>query len=95
MYAVFKIPKSKLDVLENIYKDDSIGRQTIVKRDGRSLGLDDEGVYLLIEGSEPAVKKAREILKEMEMSPNDAEIVYAKIKESEEEASLGMGAIFG
>jgi len=94
MYAVFKF-KGEDAKIRQIYSDDLIGRQTIIKRDSKSLGMEENEVYLLVEGSQEAVEKAREIATEFELKGEEAERIYKKIKESEEEASLGMGAIFG
>ena len=93
MYAVFKFKKGDKKI-DEIYRDDLLNRQSISKRDGKSLGLNDDYIYLMIEGSEDAIKRIREIAGESELK-EDAEEIYRKIKESEEAASLGMGAIFG
>ncbi len=94
MYAVFRFKGENLKI-RKIYEDDVIARQTIVKRDSRSLGMGGNEVYILVEGSEEALRRAREIAGEFEIRDEEAEKVYKKIKEEEEEASLGMGAIFG
>ncbi len=93
MYAVFKFGKGAKEI-EEIYKDDIVSRQTLIKRDGASLGLEN-ATYLLVEGSEDAIKRAREIAGDYEITGEEAEDVYKKIKEAEDAASLGMGAIFG
>ncbi len=94
MYAVFKF-KGEDAKIRKMYQDDVISRQSIVKRDAKSLGLEGNEIYLLIEGTEEAIEKARKIAGDMEIKGQDGEKIYRKIKESEEEASLGMGAIFG
>ncbi len=94
MYAVFKFNGEDARIRE-IYQDDTIGRQTIIKRDAKSLGLEGSEIYLVVEGAEEAIEKARKIAGEMEIKGQEGEDVYRKIKKSEEEASLGMGAIFG
>ncbi len=93
VYAIFKFSPGDRKI-DELYKDDAISRQTIVKRDARSLGMEGSDIYVLIEGSEEAIEKARKIAGESEMKDGREEI-YRKIKEAEEEASLGMGAIFG
>ena len=93
MYAVFKFPKGAKEI-DEIYKDDVVSRQTLIKRDGASLGLE-SAIYVVLEGSEESVKKAREIAGKYELSGKEAEEIYKKIKDAENEASLGMGAIFG
>ncbi len=93
MYAVFKFPKGAKEI-EEMYRDDTISRQTIIKRDGASLGLD-ESLYVVVEGSEDALKRARELAGKFELQGSDAENIYTKIKDAEDAASFGMGAIFG
>ncbi len=94
MYVVFKF-KGEDAKMREIYQDDLIGRQTIIKRDARSLGLDENEIYMFVEGSSDAIEKAKEIAGEFIIEGEEAEKIYKRIKESEEEASLGMGAIFG
>ncbi len=93
MYAVFKFEKNAKEI-DEIYRDDVVSRQTVIKRDGSSLGMDN-ATYLLVEGSEEAIERAREIAGNYEIRGEEAKKVYEKIKEAEDAASLGMGAIFG
>ncbi|MCD6275515.1 MAG: hypothetical protein J7J42_02105 [Thermoplasmata archaeon] len=94
MYAIFKFNSGDRKI-DELYRDDIISRQTIIKRDTRSLGMEGSDIYILIEGSEEAIEKVRKIAGEFEMKDEEKERIYRKIKEAEEEASLGMGAIFG
>jgi hypothetical protein len=94
MYVVLKF-KGEDSKIREIYGDDLIGRQTLIKRDAKSLGMEGKDVYLLVEGSLEAVEKAKEMATDFVLQGKEAEEIYKKIKESEEEASLGMGAIFG
>ncbi len=93
MYAVFKFEKGAKKI-DELYHDDIVSRQSIIKRDGKSLGLED-AIYVIVEGSEEAVKRAEEIAEEFKLQGEDADKIYGKIKQAEEEASMGMGAIFG
>ncbi len=92
MYAVFKFRKGAKE-LDALFRDDIISRQTLIKRDGASLGLDN-ATYLLIEGSDASIERARAIAGEFELDADAAKQVFEKIKEAEDEASMGMGAIF-
>ncbi len=94
MYVIFKFKGSDGKVRE-LYQDDVIGRQTLIKRDSRSLGLKEDALYLVLEGSEEAIERARKIAGDFEVRGDEAEQVYRKIKEEEDSASMGMGAIFG
>ena len=94
MYVVFKF-KGEDAKMREIYQDDLVGRQTIIKRDAKSLGLDGKEVYMVVEGSSDAIERAKEIAGDFMIEGEEAEKIYNRIKESEEEASFGMGAIFG
>ena len=94
MYAVFKFEKGN-GKIEEIFKDEMISRQTLIKRDGKSLDLEDNYIYLLVEGSEDAVNKARAMASDSELKGEEEEEIYRKIKDAEDEASAGLGAIFG
>jgi len=94
-YAVFK-GRSQKD--EEIFsKDDIVSRQSIRTYDLASLGLEGEGVVILVEGSEDAVRRAKELAKDkLEIiEDEEAEKIYEKIKELEDSVSMGVGAIFG
>ncbi|NPA75246.1 MAG: hypothetical protein GXO25_04095 [Euryarchaeota archaeon] len=93
MYAVFKFSKSAKEI-DALYRDDVVARQTLIKRDGSALGLDD-AIYIVVEGSEEAINRAKELAKEFLLNDSDAKDVYKKIKDEEESASMGMGALFG
>ncbi len=93
MYVVFKFEKGAKEI-EELFKDDVVSRQTVIKKDGKSLDMDD-AIYVLVEGSEEGILRAREIAKHNVLEGKESEEVYRKIKEAEDAASLGMGAIFG
>ncbi len=94
MRAVFKFEKSDKRI-DEMFRHDVISRQTLIKRDGLSLGLNDSHIYLILEGSEDAIKIAREIAGENELKGKEGEEIYRKIKDAENEVSAGLGAIFG
>ena len=94
MYAVFRFEKGDKKI-DEIFKDDLLSRQTLIKRDGKSLGLDDDFIYLIVEGSEDAIAKVRTLAGDCELKKEEEDDIYRRIKESEDEASAGLGAIFG
>lgn len=66
-------------------------------RDAGSLNIDENFLYLKIEGSEDAINHAKELAKEYEfevVADEKAETINQKIKEDEESAASGMGMIF-
>ncbi|MCD6399025.1 MAG: hypothetical protein DRP20_02315 [Thermotogae bacterium] len=97
MQVVFFVEKENLNKVKDVTKEDPIGRQSITFRDNVSLGLEKEGNYLLIDGSEEACKEAEERLKELaqELDGEEKETVIRKMKEMEESAMEGFGGIFG
>jgi hypothetical protein len=94
MYAVFKFSGDNAKIRE-MYQNDIVGRQSIVKRDAKSLGMKGNEVYVVVEGTEDAIEEARKIAGEFELKGPRALEIYERIKKAEEEVSLGMGAIFG
>ena len=95
-FEVFNVPKEKKGEINKGTSDDLIGRQSISTRDAKALGMEGDIVFLMIEGSDEAVDKARTILSDagIQAAANSAEI-HEKIKKEEESAADGMGMIFG
>jgi hypothetical protein len=97
VYRIFRIPPGQAAILDALYKDDVVGRQSVTSREARLLGLGGEGTLVLVEGSEVGVKRAEEILKGVGSILSGAEAVTARqaFKAQDEEAASGMGLIFG
>ncbi|MCK4717354.1 MAG: hypothetical protein KAT70_01700 [Thermoplasmata archaeon] len=95
-YVIFKVPKDKNLLVAKVTGDDIVSRQSIVSRDGSVLGLDDAWKFVLIEGSEEALVRAKELFSESDVAEaENKEDIYQKIKEEEKEAAGGMGMLFG
>jgi 6-phosphogluconate dehydrogenase (decarboxylating) len=98
MKAVFFIQKEKQGQAKGkVYGDELVSKQTIILRDSSALGMKKDGYYLMIDGEDDAVKKAKEILKDSakELTGPEAEEVIAAIDKQESSAAEGFGAIFG
>jgi hypothetical protein len=98
MKAVFFVEKLKYGGAKNrLYADEVVSRQSITTRDNSSLGKKDEGYYVLLDGDEEAIKKAREILKGTgkELKGNEEKEIILAIEGQESTAAEGFGAIFG
>lgn len=97
--AIFEIKKEKEIEMDTLKQDDIVSRQSITIRDAKSLGMKGENIYVKIEGSSEGIEKAEEIVKEQslgkKLSEKKAKPIDEKIKEEEENASEGMGFIFG
>ncbi len=97
MYAVFKVPVENKGKADQMLKDDLVSRQSITVRDGPALEIEGKETYVLIEGSEQALKKADELFKDIgkKLEGAEAEKIFNIIKEREAEAEGGMGLLFG
>ena len=90
---------------ENVHKAEEVirsdfdlaSKQSLKVKDARSLGLEGEGSFFYITGSDEGVEKCKELIKEFieETSQNDLDKAKEKIKEEEDAAAAGMGGIFG
>lgn len=90
--------KEKTKVDEIVKKDDLISRQSLLWRSAKSLGINDkfaDGYFLVIDGNEDAIEKAKELLRDLAEVIDDSEKIIQKIKEDEEKAMEGFGNILG
>jgi hypothetical protein len=97
MYIVFEVPKEKARQADKALKDNIVSRQSIVVRDARTLDVDKDAQFVMIEGSEEGIEKAKELFKEIGSILPDAEGkgVYDKIKDQDDAAASGVGMLFG
>ncbi|MBN1390635.1 MAG: hypothetical protein JXA22_08340 [Candidatus Thermoplasmatota archaeon] len=96
-FEIIKLPKGKSAVLGKIVQDDLVSRQTIAVRDTDSLGMKGEFTIILIEGSEPALRRVLEIVGEEGtiLKGQEKEETYKKIKDDEDNVAEGLGLMFG
>ena len=99
MKIVFDVKPEKKAEAELIAKsDDTISRQSIIMRSAASLGMEEKmgtSYVLVIDGSEEAVRKARELLKDIAKEIEQPDSILEKIREDDEKAVEGFGSIFG
>jgi hypothetical protein len=98
MKVIFFVKKDGYGAAKNkLYADDLVSRQSILTRDNAAIGEKKEGYYLLVEGDDHAVAKARELMKgaATELKGKEAEKVSFAIESQESSAAEGFGAIFG
>ncbi|MCD6383338.1 MAG: hypothetical protein J7L88_02620 [Thermoplasmata archaeon] len=87
--------KSDEKALEkSLLSEDIITRQSISIREGEALGKEGGVEYILVEGSEEAVERVKEIAPNNILEGKEAEEIYNKIKAEEENAVSGMGFVF-
>jgi hypothetical protein len=97
MYLVFSLKKIKKGVIDSLMADDIVGRQSINFRDGPLYGLPEDELVLIIEGSQDALSRVKEIAGDS-LSPIPEErsrTIYEKFRDEEKKADEGLGFIFG
>ncbi len=97
MYRIFRIPSAKLGAVDDVYKDNVVGRQSITVREARTLGVGGEGSLVLIEGSDEGVARAAELLKDhaTALTGAESEAAYKAFRSQDDQAASGMGLVFG
>jgi uncharacterized protein (DUF2164 family) len=80
---------------EKLKKDDLVSGASIKVRD--AIIVNKDGVYFYLEGTEDKIKKAKELAKDLaeEVLGEEKEKVVKILKEEEERAIEGFGAILG
>ncbi len=81
-------------IKEILLNDDVVSRASIVFKDGSMLGYDDK-YFCYVYGTKEQIKKAKELVKDLAKESEHKEEIIKKIKEEEEKANVGFGAIFG
>ncbi len=96
-YAIFSVDKSEASKINKILKDDLVSRQSISVRDASALDIDKDVRYVLIEGTDEAIKRAEELFKEAgrKTDEEEAKNIYQKIKSEEIDVAQGVGLLFG
>ena len=96
-YVIFGVDKTQVSKVNQILRDDLVSRQSIVLRDASALNIEKDVRYVLIEGTDEAIKKAEELFAEVGKKEDDEEAknIYNKIKSEENDVAEGVGFIFG
>ena len=96
-YVIFEVKKEESGKINKVINDDLVSRQSITTRDASSLDIKGDATYLKIEGSDDALKKAKEISKEMgfkKLGEKQAKEINEKIEAQDDSAASGIGMIF-
>lgn len=80
---------------EALKKDDLVGRQSIFVRSAGTLGMDEDGFFIIIDGSDAAISKAGELLKGIAEKYGKKPQVMEKFDEIENSTSESFGFIMG
>ena len=92
MREVYDIKPSELaKAQEALGKDDITSRQSVYTRTASSLGLKEDKTYLIIDGSEEAIKIADILLKNAATKIKNKDAILKKFDEIENEAAEGFG----
>jgi len=96
MREVWLVSTDKRPTAEEILKkDDLVSRQSIFLRSAGALGIDEDGFFIIIDGSDAALKKAAALLKDLAKKYDKKEIVLHKFDETEAATSEAFGFIIG
>ena len=96
MKEVFLIKsEDKIKAEDALKKDDLVSRGSIMLKSPSSLGIKEDGYFVIIDASEEGVKKAEELLKEFGPKYDKKDNVLKKIQEDEDSAIQGFGNILG
>ena len=97
VYRVFRLPAAHAEKANVLLGDDLVSRQSVTVREARSLGLKGDDRFIVVEGSEAALARAVELLKDVAppLEWAKADDVYRRLRSQDEQAASGMGLIFG
>lgn len=97
MYAVYLFPSGSAGTARELLEDDLVSRQSVALREPRGMGLDREGLLVILEGEEVALARFEDLAGERaeRLRGTEAEEAYAALKREEEDAAEGVGLLFG
>jgi len=96
MREVYKVqPVNVRKVEDTLRADDIVGRQSIFVRNAKSLGFDSVESFVILDCTEPALKRAEELIKGLAEKAANKDDVLKRFDEQEAGAAAGFGAIMG
>lgn len=100
VYFVVKFEPKNLNQLNTeLLTDMTVSKNSIHVRDGGSVGLDKNHLYVRVMGGDEKVEAARKLFEAKKFGTivpaSEADKVSKAIDKEEEDAAEGMGAIFG
>lgn len=95
-WRIFVLPKDKQEATEEVLKDDILWRQTRVFREAPVLGGKEGELFLYLDGSEEAMARADKLIITVAkvVPKEEAQQIYTRIKEEQDNAAQGMGLLF-
>lgn len=96
MKEVFLVSSENKNKAEmELKKDDLVSRGSITIKTANSLGIEEDGYFIVVDASEEALKRAEEIMKDLGKKYKDWKKVLEMIDEQEGSAMEGFGNILG
>lgn len=95
-WTLFAVASAKRSELDSALRDDVVSRQSQTVRDAAAMGGPTATLYVLVEGSAEAVRRAEALLTAVgtRLTGGDADALYRRFKDEEDAASAGMGLFF-
>ncbi len=95
-WTIFLVPGEKKSQLDEVLRDELIARQSQKVRDAATYRGPLGQLYVQVEGSDEAVRRAETLLSELgtKLPSTDAERLRAQFHEEDDAASAGMGLFF-
>jgi hypothetical protein len=94
-YQVYRVKSADRARLDAALGDDLLSRQSLRVLDARHFGQAGDAIYFFVEGSDAGVLRADALVLEFAERAPDAESLYRMLKDEDDAAASGLGAIFG
>ena len=96
MREVWLVTTDKRPKAEEVLKtDDLVSRQSIFVRAASALDIDEDGFFIILDGSEKALERAGELLKDLAKKYGKKELVLQKFDELEAATTEAFGFVIG
>jgi hypothetical protein len=97
--TVYKVDRSKAARIQEVTSDEIVSRLSITTRDSNALGVEGDCVYVLLEGREEGLARAKELFEGNQIGRALPDEKGSEIKDAiareEDSAAEGMGTLFG
>jgi hypothetical protein len=95
-WTLYRVPTQRKTELDQALADDRVSRQSHKIRDAATVGGPSGELYVLIEGSEDAVRQADDLLGKIgtKVPAADGEKLRQQFKDEDDSAAAGMGLFF-
>ena len=87
--------ENKQKVEDILKKDDIVSRGSIIIKSPQSLGMNENGVFFILDAPEETIKRAEELTKGVAEKYKDGKRVIKNVEEEEDRAIEGFGNILG